>query len=68
MILLRCLRPDRVINAVLTFVASVNPNFVKNVDVSMKDIYSESKCNVPVIFILSAGTDPTTHLSHFAKE
>jgi len=39
MILLRCLRPDRVINAVKTFVATVNPNFVKNVDVSIKDVY-----------------------------
>jgi len=68
MILLRCLRPDRVINAVKSFVASVNPNFIKNVDVSIKDIYTESKCNVPVIFILSAGSDPTTHLSKFAKE
>ena len=66
MILLRCIRPDRVVVAAKEFVASVNSNFIKAPEFNLEEIYKQSRPTVPVIFILSAGADPTEHLLRFA--
>jgi len=70
MILLRCIRPDRVIVAAKAFVASVNPNFIKPVEFSMHSLYKQSQKStpIPIIFILSPGADPTEQLLQYSKQ
>ena len=67
MILLRCVRPDRVIVAARAFVAMVNPNFIKPIEFTLKEIHKQSSAHVPVIFILSPGADPKEQLQNYAK-
>jgi dynein heavy chain len=34
----------------------------------MQDIWAESKYNVPVLFLLSPGADPTSSIDEFARK
>ncbi len=67
MILLRCIRPDRVIIAAKGFVSSVNPYFIKPTEFTLKEIHKQSSAHIPVIFILSPGADPTEQLLNYSK-
>jgi dynein heavy chain len=34
----------------------------------MQDIWAESKYNVPILFLLSPGADPTSSIDDFARK
>lgn len=36
--------------------------------VSVKDLWKDSDCSTPIIFVLSSGADPTSSLLKFANE
>ncbi|KAM7539583.1 hypothetical protein Aperf_G00000039574 [Anoplocephala perfoliata] len=66
--LLRCFREDRICRAVERFVAeSLGENFMSSHEPNLTSIYEQSQCGIPVVFILSPGSDPTESLKKSAK-
>eukprot|EP00435_Cladocopium_sp_Y103_P013143 s1702_g3.t1 len=67
--ILRCIRPDRVVPAVLEFVAGkLGEKFVNPPPFDLAGSYSDSNAMSPLIFILSPGADPGSNLYRFAAE
>jgi len=69
MLLVRSLRPDRVIFAATTFVANaLGRKFVEPPVLDLGETYADSLPPTPLIFVLSAGVDPTDNLRKLAAE
>jgi dynein heavy chain len=69
MIVLRCLRPDRVQQAIKKYVEEfIGPYFTKSVPTNLKDIFSQSKNSEPIVFVLTTGVDPTQDLQKLAMD
>ncbi len=69
LLLVRCLRPDRVIFAATTYVANaLGRKFVEPPVLNLGETYADSTALSPLIFVLSAGVDPTEALRKLAKE
>ena len=69
MILIRSLRPDRVIFAATTFVAnSLGRKYVEPPVLELQEVYNESEKKNPLIFVLSPGVDPTDNLRKLADQ
>ena len=63
LVLIRFLRPDRVIFAVSAFVANnLGPKFTEPPAFDLDAVYADSTCNAPLIFVLSPGVDPVAML------
>ena len=59
MIVLRCLRPDRVLFAIRKYVEThMKKEFVEIKPTSLQEVYDESTPKTPIIFVLSPGVDP----------
>ena len=68
MLLIRFLRPDRVVYAVSSFVANnLGPKFVEPPSFDLDLVYSDSVPTAPLIFILSPGVDPVVMLKAKAE-
>jgi dynein heavy chain len=68
-LVLRCLRADRVTSAIQDFVASqLGDRFVEPQTSELGALYKESSSIVPLIFVLSPGADPASALYKFAEE
>jgi len=69
MLLLRCLRPDRVIFAARQFIAeNLGPQFVESPPFDLADSFAASSSITPLIFVLSPGVDPLPMLQQLAKQ
>lgn len=71
MIILRCFRPDRVTYSIKNFVKlgmGGNSDFVTSNPTSIAEVFEDSLPNVPIIFVLTPGVDPTAILMRFAEE
>jgi dynein heavy chain len=69
LILLKCIRPDKIIHAVKKFIVRhMGREFVEPPAFDMQASYNESSPTTPLIFILSPGSDPMDNLMMFAKE
>jgi dynein heavy chain len=69
MILVRCVRPDRVIFMVQKFIEeSLGSNFVEPPPFSLLETFDESRNILPLVFVLSPGVDPTTQLVALAEK
>lgn len=67
LLVVRCLRPDAVVAAVIEFVASkLGREFTVSSTLKLKDIYKDSSRTAPLIFVLSPGSDPFRALKNFA--
>ena len=73
MVLLRCLRPDRITFAVIKYVRDKLGNeFVDPPSFNLQELYREyikpDTVNPPMLFVLSPGVDPSAQLQNLAKE
>ena len=69
MIVLRCLRPDRVIQSIKKYIeAGLGSAFTRIVPTNLAPMMGNSVNKEPVIFVLSPGVDPTSALKKLAEE
>ena len=69
MIILRCMRRDRVIFAARAFVESkMGAKFVDNKPFTVQDVHQDSRATTPIIFVLSPGVDPLETLVSYARQ
>jgi len=59
LLLMRVIRPDRVVNAIKNFIIDkMSDYYVKSPPLSFEKIYASSTNKTPIVFILSPGADP----------
>ncbi|XP_053785531.1 dynein axonemal heavy chain 1 isoform X3 [Desmodus rotundus] len=69
LLVLRCLRGDKVTNAMQDFVsANLEPRFIEPQTANLSVVFKDSNSTTPLIFVLSPGTDPAADLYKFAEE
>jgi len=63
LMMLRCLRLDKMIPAVMKFVeGNLGSPFIDPPPFDLANIYKDSNCTIPLIFVLSPGSDPFASL------
>ncbi len=71
LLLVRCIRMDRTLLVVKDFIKNndaMGERYTEPVTDTMEAIYSDMTAYVPVIFLLSAGADPTDSIEQLAKK
>ena len=69
LLLLRCLRPDKLLPGVNDFVEStMGRRFIEPPPFDLAGSFKESTVVTPLLFVLSPGSDPTSALLKFAEE
>ncbi|CAF0762898.1 unnamed protein product [Adineta steineri] len=69
MLIIRCLRPDRITHCVLNFVIhNIGSKFVEPPILQLNTIFEDSNKYFPIIFILSPGVDPAPQLQQLAED
>ncbi|KAL0235821.1 hypothetical protein GEMRC1_002403 [Eukaryota sp. GEM-RC1] len=68
LVLVRCLRPDRLLLAITNFITlSIGNSFVEPPPFNLSLAFEDSTELIPIIFILSPGVDPTPMVLQLAK-
>ncbi|XP_061590831.1 dynein axonemal heavy chain 12 [Cololabis saira] len=68
MIIVRCLRPDKIVPALTKFVTGrLGKKFVQPPPFDLSKSYQESNSTIPLVFVLSPGADPLANLLKFAN-
>lgn len=68
-LVLKALRPDKVTNAMQLLVADkLGQKFIEPQTTDLSLVYKDSSPTSPLVFVLSAGTDPAKALYSFAEE
>jgi len=69
LIILRCIRPDSVVPAVMHFVKEmIGQQFIEPPPFDLMAGYNDSNCATPLIFVLTPGAAPMTELLILAEE
>ena len=69
MIILKCLRPDKMALAVQNFITEkLGKVFIEPPTFNLAKSFKDSSITIPLIFVLSAGSDPVADFLRFAEE
>ena len=69
MIVLRCIRPDKMVNSMQNYIIEhLDQRFIEPPPFDLGPCYDDSSRVTPLIFVLTAGADPTTALVGFAEQ
>nr|CAI5856319.1 unnamed protein product [Callosobruchus analis] len=69
LVALRCIRPDKVVPAVQTYIVEeMGPSYLEPPQFNLEESYNDSNCCSPLVFILSPGSDPMAGLIRFAAD
>lgn len=69
MIIVRCLRPDKMVPAVTKFVTlKLGKTFVRPPPFDLHKSYLDSNSTTPLVFVLSPGVDPMASTSYFNND
>lgn len=69
LIVLKAFRPEKLLFAFQNYVMDeIGQFFVESPSATMDVIYADTDVKTPLIFVLSAGADPTSSLIKFAKD
>lgn len=69
LIIIKSLRPDKITNAMQDFlIEKMGQQFIEPITSDLSAMYKESAPTVPLIFVLSTGTDPAYDLFKFADK
>eukprot|EP00958_Prasinococcus_capsulatus_P016076 scaffold1766_cov401-Prasinococcus_capsulatus_cf.AAC.33 len=69
LLVLRCLRPDRIVGAIREFVADkLGEQYLQPPQFDLDESFSYSTALTPLIFILSPGSDPMSALLNFSNK
>lgn len=69
LILLKAIRPDKIVHAVRYFIIRhMGKEFVEPPSFDLQASFADSSPTIPLVFILSPGSDPMDNLLMFAKE
>lgn len=67
--MLKCLRPDKLIPAIQNYIAkSLGKPYIISPPFDLSKCYKDSAIETPLIFVLSAGSDPVGDFKRFAEE
>eukprot|EP00929_Paragymnodinium_shiwhaense_P077086 TRINITY_DN3967_c0_g4_i1.p1 TRINITY_DN3967_c0_g4~~TRINITY_DN3967_c0_g4_i1.p1 ORF type:complete len:2593 (+),score=910.05 TRINITY_DN3967_c0_g4_i1:931-7779(+) len=67
LIMVRCIRTDRTIPAVVSFIVQkMDVKFVEPPPLDLDSVYEESRCDQPMLFVLTPGMDPTGQIRALA--
>jgi dynein heavy chain len=68
-IMIRCIRLDKMVNMILQFVTEVmGKRFVEPPVPNLATVFKDSRSDIPIIFVLSTGTDPKSDFEALAAE
>nr|XP_015207526.1 PREDICTED: dynein heavy chain 3, axonemal-like [Lepisosteus oculatus] len=69
LLVLRCLRPDKLIPAILQFISDhLGPAYVEPPTFDLQRSFADSSNCTPLVFLLSPGSDPMAVLHRFSQE
>jgi dynein heavy chain, axonemal len=69
LVVLRCIRPDKLIPAIQKYIVdAMGQRYVEPMAFRLAPIFDDSEPSVPLIFVLSMGSDPMADLLMFAEE
>lgn len=67
--MLRCLRPDRLMFAIARWITNtVGPQFTEPPVLDVSQVLDDSTAQIPLIFVLSPGVDPSHNLMQLAGQ
>lgn len=68
MMVIRCIRFDKVVSMISDYVSErMGSKFVEPLEFNLSNFFEESSPSIPLVFILSQGSDPLSNLFRFAE-